>query len=72
MEKNQRLRMMWIIPNVFCYLMFAGVSTFTLMYAAGLRETNRLSVWVIAMITLLVVSVFGSFQIRRWIKEGEM
>ncbi|QWC21125.1 hypothetical protein KJK41_12320 [Bacillus haikouensis] len=71
-EENQRLRIIWSIPNVFIYIMFAGVSTNTLVYAAGLREISRMSVWVIAMITLLVVSVFGGFQIRRWIKEGEM
>jgi hypothetical protein len=72
MEKNQRLRMIWIIPNVFCYIMFAGVSTFTVMYAGGLREIDRLGLWVIAMIILLAVSLFGSLQIRRWIKEGKM
>jgi heme/copper-type cytochrome/quinol oxidase subunit 3 len=49
--------MIWIIPNIFCYLMFAGVSTFTAVYADELREINRLSLWVIATIILLAVSV---------------
>jgi hypothetical protein len=60
MEKNQGSRMIWIIPKTFCYFMFAGVSTFTLMYADGLREINRLSAWVIAMIILLAVSLSGT------------
>ena len=38
----------------------------------GLQEINRLSINVIFLILLFLVSVFGSYRIWRWIKEGQM
>jgi hypothetical protein len=38
----------------------------------GLQEINRLSIFVILMILLFLVSVFGSYRIWGWIKEGKM
>jgi hypothetical protein len=38
----------------------------------GLQDINRLSIYVIFLILLFLVSVFGSFRIWRWIKEGKM
>lgn len=70
--KNKILRLFWIIPNVICYLMFIGFSTFVIVNFEGLKEINRLSIWVIAMLSLLIVSIFGSFRIRNWIKEGKL
>ncbi|MGR3763025.1 hypothetical protein [Rossellomorea sp. NS-SX7] len=70
--KNTKLRLVWVIPNVFCYLMFAGVSAFTVIHAEGLQEIHRLGIWVLAMILLFAVSIFGSYRIWTWIKEGKM
>ncbi|WP_066303511.1 hypothetical protein [Bacillus sp. FJAT-29814] len=70
--KNIKLRLIWIIPNVFCYLALFGFSAFVFVNADGLKEINRLSIWVIMMMILFLVSVFGSFRIWVWIKEGKM
>ena len=70
--KNNKLRLVWIIPNVFCYLMFIGFSSFVLFNAKGLEEINRLSIFVFMMLLLLLVSLFGSYRIWTWIKEGKM
>ncbi|NSL53275.1 hypothetical protein [Calidifontibacillus erzurumensis] len=70
--KNNKLRLVWIIPNVFCYLMFIGFTSFVLVNAKELEEINRLSIWVFMMLLLLLVSLFGSYRIWRWIKEGKM
>jgi hypothetical protein len=70
--KNKKLRIAWIIPNVFCYLMFISFSTFVIRNVEGLKEINRFPIWVIAMLALLLVSIFGSFRIWRWIKEGKL
>jgi O-antigen/teichoic acid export membrane protein len=70
--KNNKLRIVWVIPNVFCYLMFIVFSAFVVTNREGLEEINRLSIWVIVMVVLLAVSIFGSYKIWAWIKEGKM
>ncbi|RDI38015.1 hypothetical protein [Falsibacillus pallidus] len=70
--KNTKLRIVWIIPNVFCYLMLVGLSIWVSANSEGLQEINRLSIYVIFMILLFIVSVFGSYRIWGWIKEGKM
>ncbi|WLD92879.1 hypothetical protein [Alkalihalobacillus sp. AL-G] len=70
--KNTKLRIVWIIPNVFCYLLLFGLTMWVVANGEGLREINRLSIYVIFMILLFLVSVFGSYRIWRWIKEGKM
>ena len=69
--KNNKLRLGWIIPNVFCYLMFIGFSSFVLVNAKDLEEINSLSIWVFMMLLLLLVSLIGSYRIWTWIKEGK-
>ncbi|ALC85541.1 hypothetical protein AM499_06700 [Bacillus sp. FJAT-22090] len=70
--KNTKLRIAWIIPNVFCYLMLFGLSIWTVANDEGLQEVNRLSLYVIFMLLLFLVSVFGSYRIWTWIKEGKI
>ncbi len=36
--KNTKLRIVWIIPNVFCYLMVIIFSIFVALNAEGLQE----------------------------------
>jgi len=69
---NKKLRIAWIIPNVFCYLVFLVSSTFVALNAEGLREINLLNRWVVTMIMLFFASVFGSYRIWTWIREGKM
>ena len=70
--KNNKLRLAWIIPNVFCYFMLIGFASFVFINAEGLQEINRLSIWVLMLILLLFYCLFGSFRIWTWIKEGKM
>ena len=70
--KNTKLRVLWIIPNVFLYLMFIGFSSFVAVNAEDLQEINRLGIWVFMMVILFLASVFDSYRIWKWIKEGKM
>lgn len=70
--KNTTLRAIWILPNIFLYLLFIGVTTFVVVNADGLREINRMGIWVVYLMLLLAVAIFGSFRIRSWIKEGKI
>ncbi|MFD1030170.1 hypothetical protein [Metaplanococcus flavidus] len=70
--KNRKLRIAWIIPNIFFYLMFIGFSTFVVLNAEGLQEINLFGIWVFAMMILLLVAILGSFRIWSWIREGKM
>ena len=70
--KNNKLRNAWIIPNILCYLMAIVFSTFVIRNVEGLKEINRLSIWIVALITLLLISMFGSYRIWNWIKEGKL
>ncbi|WP_422122310.1 hypothetical protein DHX103_10900 [Planococcus sp. X10-3] len=70
--KNTKMRIAWIIPNIFLYLMFIGFSTFVVLNAEGLQGINRFGIWVFFMMLLLLVAIIGSFQIRSWIKDGKI
>jgi lysylphosphatidylglycerol synthetase-like protein (DUF2156 family) len=70
--KTNKLRIVRVIPNVFCYLIFIVFSAFVVTNWKGLEEINRLSIWVIVMLVLLAVSIFGSYRIWAWIKEGKL
>lgn len=70
--KNTTLRAIWILPNIFLYLLFIGVTTFVVVNADGLREINRMGIWVVYLMLLLAVAIFGSFRIRSWIKERKI
>lgn len=70
--KNTTLRAVWILPNIFLYLLFIGVTAFVVVNADGLREINRMGIWVVYLMLLLAVAIFGSFRIRSWIKEGKI
>ncbi|WP_052302339.1 hypothetical protein [Bacillus sp. SG-1] len=70
--KSTKLRMAWITLNIFCYVMLMGVSLFVAVRAEGLADINRLSVWVVAVLCLLFVSVFGSVQLYTWMNNGDI
>lgn len=46
--------------------------TFVIRNAEGLKEINGLSIWLVALVSLLIISIFGSFRIWNWIKEGKL
>ena len=69
---NTKLRIIWIIPNLFCYLMLVGFSTWIVINVKALQEINELLIYVLFMFLLFIVSVYGSIRIRSWIKEGKI
>lgn len=70
--KNNSLRAIWIIPNILFYLLSLALLVFITANAQGLREIHRLEIWILALLILLLVSFFGTFQIKAWIKKGKM
>ncbi len=70
--KNKRLRIVRIIPNLFCYMMLCGLAIWVVVNGEDLQEINRLSIYVILMIVLFIVSVFDSYRIWLWIKAGKL
>ncbi|KOO46017.1 hypothetical protein [Priestia koreensis] len=65
-------RVIWIIPNVFCYLMVIGLIVFITANAEGLYSENRLEIWVFFSMLLLAVSIFGSYRIWKWMRDGKL
>lgn len=70
--KNTKLRVIWIVPNVFCYIMLIGCLIFVASHLIELVEIGKLSIWVITLLSLIAVSLLGSFRIRYWIKTGKL
>lgn len=54
------------------FRMLIGFSIFVAINLEGLRDISRLGIWVFAMILLFLVSIYGSFRIWTWIKEGKL
>jgi lysylphosphatidylglycerol synthetase-like protein (DUF2156 family) len=71
-NKNIKLRIAWIVPNIFMYLLLIGFGAFVLINANGLRDINRLGTWVFMLFLVLLVALFGSYRIWSWIKQGKM
>lgn len=71
-DRNIKLRIVWVIPNVFMYVLFMGCGVFVFSNVDGLRDINRLGIWLIMLALLLFVSLFGSYRIWSWIKQGKM
>ncbi|MBE4909977.1 hypothetical protein IMZ08_18225 [Bacillus luteolus] len=70
--KRNILRVVWIIPNVFCYLITLGLTVLVYINFEGLQEINRLVVYIVFIILFSIVSVQGSFRILKWISEGKL
>lgn len=70
--KSVKLRIIWIFPNVMCYLMLIGLSIWVMQNSEGLRAINSFSMYVFFMILLCLVSFYGSYRIWSWIKTGEI
>ncbi|MEW9053801.1 MAG: hypothetical protein AB2392_21760 [Neobacillus sp.] len=69
---KNKLRIIWIIPNVICYFMFIASSFFVFSNIKELEEVGRLTIWFITLLLLLFVSLLGSYRISSWIKEGKL
>jgi hypothetical protein len=70
--KSKKLRMAWVSLNIFCYFMLIGVVLFVGFNVEGMADINRLSIWILMILCLLFVSVFGSVQLWSWIKNGKL
>ncbi|WP_243385764.1 hypothetical protein [Bacillus kexueae] len=73
MKKAKRtLRILYIIPNVLMYISFLGASLFVFLNAKGIAEINRLMIWIVMLLLVLIVSVLQSYHIYTLIKKGEL
>ncbi|WP_225217745.1 hypothetical protein [Sporosarcina gallistercoris] len=70
--KNTKLRVAWIVPNIFIYLMFIGALIFMTINAKEIQEIGMASLWIFNLFVLFVGSILGSLRIRNWIKKGKM
>lgn len=70
--KNTKLRVARIVPNVFCYLMLMSSLIFVIINSKGIVEIGKMSVWIILLLALFLISVFGSIRIWYWIVKGKM
>ncbi|NOU77019.1 hypothetical protein GC098_37630 [Paenibacillus sp. LMG 31458] len=71
-KPNMGLRMAWIIPNVLMYIFFLGLSVFVYANSEGLNDINRLGIWLVTLILLLLIALFGSYRIWSWIQQGKL
>lgn len=71
-RKNIKLRVAYLIPNIACYLMVVYIGVFLLRNAKELDEIKSLGLWLFMLIMLLMVSLFCSYRIYTWIKQGKM
>ncbi len=71
-NKNMKLRIAWIVPNVFMYLLFIGFGGFVLIHADELRVINRIGIWLFLLLLVLLVALLGSYRIWSWIKQGKL
>jgi hypothetical protein len=71
-NERKRLRFVYILLNIFWYVMFIGESVFVLINWNGLIEINRLSISIFGSILLFFCSIFQSYRIRIWIKDGKL
>ncbi|OLO39230.1 hypothetical protein BTR23_09265 [Alkalihalophilus pseudofirmus] len=72
MEERKFLRIINIIPIVMTWLMFIGFLIFIIWNADALREVNMLSIWVVGLIGVFFVALFGSYKIWQWIRVGKL
>ncbi|APH05666.1 hypothetical protein A9C19_13400 [Bacillus weihaiensis] len=70
--KNNRLRILWIIPNVFCYIMCLALFIFIVSNVQGLMEINQFFIYLFLDILLLFISILGSFRIISWMEQGKL
>ncbi|AXI00965.1 hypothetical protein DV702_15355 [Sporosarcina sp. PTS2304] len=70
--KNTKLRVAWIVPNIFIYLMFIGALIFVTINIKGIQEIGMTSLWIFNLFVLFVGSVLGSLRIKHWIKNGKI
>lgn len=70
--RKKKLRLFWIIPNLFCYVMLIGCLIFVVTNVQGLVTIQELGFLVLMLMILLSVSLFGTYRIWTWIKEGKI
>lgn len=71
-KKSYKLRIAYLIPNIGCYLMILYIGFFLFQNAKGLEEIGQLGMWLLMLILLTLVSLYGSYRIATWIKQGKI
>ncbi|MDU0206284.1 hypothetical protein ACYEXS_36250 [Paenibacillus sp. MAH-36] len=71
-KPNMGLRIAYIIPNVFMYILIFGLSVFVFTSVEELKDVNRLEIWLFNLVILLLAALFGSYRIWSWVKRGKL
>ncbi|MEC0270765.1 hypothetical protein [Paenibacillus anseongense] len=71
-KPNMGLRIAYIIPNVFMYILIFGLSVFVFTSVEELKDVNRLGIWLFNLVILLLAVLFGSYRIWSWVKRGKL
>jgi hypothetical protein len=66
------LRAVWILPNILLYIAFFFLLYFISSNFSGLKEINRLGIWVTISIFVISAAIVGSVRIIGWIKQGKI
>lgn len=67
-----KLRMAYLILNVFLYVMFIGFSIYVIVNRKGIYQVGMASYWFWMLLFLLFISLLYSMRIRSWIKKGKL
>lgn len=71
-KPNMGLRIFYIIPNVFMYVLIFGLSVFVFTNVEELKYLNRLGIWLFSLIILFLAALFGSYRIWSWVDRGKL
>ncbi len=70
--KNNKFRVLWIVGNVFLYVLLIGYATWVVLNIHDLQKYNMLTQPIVFIIALFFVALYGSYRIRTWIQEGKI
>ena len=65
-------RIALIVLNLFCYGLVIYYGMFVIENGSGLREINEFGKWMFMLVCLLLASLYGTFRIVTWIREGKI
>jgi hypothetical protein len=71
-QKKMGLRLAWIIPNLLTYIASVFILLFVTLNFNDIKALGQLWIYGMMLVCLLGVSLFGSFRIRKWIRDGQM
>ncbi len=69
---NMKLRILWIAPHVFLYLVNLGFLLFIVLNWTDLKQYGNPGLFVFIWVVFTLVQLFGSYKIFEWLKNGHL